>query len=83
MVRSELNIRIRCGVRVFLECHKGEYFTGKEIAFFLQDKLGMNKSTITANQISRLVKMDRTNINGILHVVDIKVMDGRNKYAIL
>lgn len=83
MARSEANIRIRCGVRIFLECNKGKYYTGKQLAQFLQDKLGMNGAAVDAGQIARLVTIDKSNMNGVLNPVDVQMENNRKKYAIL
>lgn len=83
MAKNESHVRVRCGVRIFLECNRGKYYSGIELSKFLNGKLGMRGGAVSAVQIARLVSMDKTNMNGVLYPVDVKIEDNRQKYAIL
>ena len=65
----EKNIKIRVGMRVFLECNKGKKYTGKEICDFLNRVIAPRKWVITPKGIGKLFNNDQTAISGLLYPV--------------
>lgn len=65
----EKNIKIRVGMRVFLECNKGKKYTGKEICDFLNPVLNSKQWSVTPKTIGKLFANDKTRIGTLLFPV--------------
>ncbi|WP_406533390.1 hypothetical protein [Methanobrevibacter sp.] len=65
----EKNMKIRVGMRVFLECNKGKKYTGKEICDFLNKVIDSKQWIITPKLVGKLFNTDRSNLSAILYPV--------------
>lgn len=69
-------MKIRVGMRVFLECNKGKKYTGKEICYFLNKVINSKKWTITPKSIGKLFNNDKCAISSLLYPVKCEVTTG-------
>ena len=65
----EKNLKIRVGMRVFLECNKGKKYTGKEICDFLNRVINSKKWEVTPKGVGKLFNNDKSAISGLLFPV--------------
>lgn len=65
----ERNIKIRVGMRVFLECNKGEKFSAKQICDFLNSVIRSRQWVITPKMIGKLFLIDRCGCTSLLYPV--------------
>lgn len=63
-----LKMKIRTGVRVFLECNRGKKYYAKDICHFLNTRL-LNKTKVTTNQIGMYIKADKSNNSALLYPI--------------
>lgn len=72
-MKREKNLKIRVGMRIFLECNRGQKYTAKEISNFLNSVLKSKKWMITSNIIAQLYKGDQGNNSALLYPVRYEV----------
>ena len=65
----EKNMKIRVGMRVFLECNPGKKYTAKEICDFMNRVIQSRQWIITPKAIGKLFNTDRCAISGLLYPV--------------